>query len=492
LSKQFERAKGWRFIYGRAITQCGVPCNGLIDGHGAADKASRRSFLTAVAAMAPNVLFILADDLGYADLSCYGRKDYTTPHLDALAKEGVRLTDGYSNSPVCSATRVSILTGEYQYRYPLGLHEPLVWGASVTSDTPLERKKRFTPLPLDVRTLPRDFKKRGYSTHLVGKWHLGTLPHNGPRSYGYDTFFGFLGGATDYFQHRMYLDKEVESDGLVVDDQFVKREGYLTHLLGDEAEKIVGEKHKDPWMLSLHFNAPHWPWEAPDDRERSKDIDNLLALEGNIRKYGEIVKAMDDEIGRLVAKLKETGEFDNTIIVFTSDNGGERFSDNWPFIGVKTELLEGGLRVPLIVSWPRGLQIDGDTNQVMTSMDIYPTLLGLVDGRDEEYPGFDGANLSSVFRGGAAIDRKLFWRYKSYDQEAVRDGRWKYLKIEDREYLFDLEFDERERTNEKNKHPQLFKKLKQEWADWNKNMLPYPVDLPSYHVKNRNDFAEKY
>lgn len=443
----------------------------------------------------PNILFILADDLGYADLSSYGRRDYETPHLDALAKRGIKLTHGYSNSPVCSATRVSLITGQYQYRYPLGLHEPVAEVApGLNANSPEERGKRFVPLPTDIKTLPGEFKKRGYSTHLVGKWHLGKLPDNGPRSYGYDTFFGFLGGAADYFSHRMHLAEPREQDGLVVNDEFVEREGYLTTLLGDETDKLIKErKDRDPWFLSLHFNAPHWPWEGPNDAEASKDLKSLFTSEGNIQKYGEIVKAMDDQIGRLVDTLKKTEQFDNTIIVFTSDNGGERFSDNWPFIGVKTELLEGGLRVPVILSWPRGFHATSgrESSQVLTSMDFFATLLGLVDDSGHEYEGTDGKNLSQVLTGKKAeVKRTLYWRYKAHEQKAVLDGDWKYLKIGQKEHLFNLTLDERERTDYKQKHPEIFKALKLDWERWNEQMLPYPEHSFSYNVKP--EFADRY
>lgn len=446
----------------------------------------------------PNVVFILADDLGYVDLSSYGRRDYETPHLDALANSGIKLTHGYSNSPVCSATRVSLITGQYQYRYPLGLHEPLSNASFDVEDkynSPDQRADRFTPLPTDIDTLPREFQKRGYSTHLVGKWHLGRLPDNGPRSYGYDTFFGFLGGATDYFRHRMFLDEDRSTDGLIVNDELVEREGYLTNLLGEDTEKIIKD-HKEgekPFFISLHFNAPHWPWEGPNDEHLSKDLRSLLGLEGNIRKYGEIVKAMDDQVGKVVQTLKETGQFDNTIIVFTSDNGGERFGDTWPFLGYKTELLEGGLRVPLILSWPDGFQSGIESEQVLTSMDFYPTLLGAVDQSYEEYKDRDGVNLFKVFKKGEKhelVKRKLFWRYKANHQKAVLDGPWKYIKISDREALFNIEYDERERTDFKQKHPEIFERLKAEYDEWNSHQLDYPDWVKSIPLKPQ--FIDRY
>lgn len=433
----------------------------------------------------PNVLFILADDLGYADLSCYGRRGYETPYLDALAKKGVQLTHGYANSPVCSATRVSLLTGNYQYRYSTGLHEPLENDQFVGVDSPESRASRFIPLPLDIPMLPGLLKDRGYSTHLVGKWHLGTLPDHGPRSYGYDTFFGFLGGATDYFQHRMFLDRKVEKDGLVVNEEFVERQGYLTDVLGDETVKLLrenGSEQAKPFFISLHFNAPHWPWEGPEDEKVAEELKALNGTEGNIEVYGKMVRSMDYNIGRVVDTLEETGQLDNTLIIFTSDNGGERFSDSWPFVGVKTELFEGGLRVPLIMSWRNGLPSGIISEQVVSTMDFLPTVLGAADGEDSDSGlfNFDGKNLIGTLAGRRDVSqRKIFWRFKASDQAAVLDGPWKYLRIGGSEYLFNVARDERERNDYRELYPTIFESLREDYDEWNKTMLPYPSSVRS-------------
>jgi len=405
------------------------------------------------------------------------------------------MTHGYANSPVCSATRVSLITGNYQYRYSTGLHEPLENANFLGPDSPEERANRFEPLPLDTQTLPKLLKKRGYSTHLVGKWHLGKLPHNGPRQYGYDKFFGFLGGATDYFEHRMFLDKKLSDDGLVVDDEFVERQGYLTDLLGDDAVKLVEEQARtpDPFFLSLHFNAPHWPWEGPEDAKVAAELRKLNGTEGNIEIYGRMVRSMDANIGRVVDSLRNTGQLDNTLIVFTSDNGGERFSDSWPFVGVKTELFEGGLRVPLIISWPSVLPRGVDSEQVATTMDFLPTLIGAADGVSDQSTSssVDGENLIGVLRGQQAIyPRKLFWRFKASQQAAVLDGDWKYLRIAGKEYLFNVRRDGRERNDYRDLFPDIFSKLKKDYEDWNSTMLPYPANTKSgnplwFHIHDR-------
>src|SRR5579883_193797 len=303
----------------------------------------------------PNIVFILADDLGYADLSCYGRRDYSTPNIDKLASQGLRFTQAYANSSVCSATRTALITGRYQYRVPVGLEEPLT--------------DRHVGLPPDHPTLPSILRKAGYETTLIGKWHLGSLPDYGPLKSGYDHFWGFRGSSLDYFTHKDGVGAKADED-LWDGDTKVHQAGYLTNLLGERAIKVIRES-KQPYFLSLHFNAPHWPWEGPNDEAESRRIKSLNDYDGGtLATYARMVQAMDAEVGRV---MKAVGD-SNTIVVFTSDNGGERFSDTWPFTGKKADLLEGGLRIPAIFKWP-GRITPGTTDQVAISMDWLPTLL---------------------------------------------------------------------------------------------------------------------
>ncbi len=284
------------------------------------------SLFASMSAQPPNVIFIMADDLGYADLACYGRPEISTPNIDGLAKRGVRFLQAYANSAVCSATRAALITGRYQYRLPIGLEEPLN-GADVG-------------LPADQPTLPSLLKKAGYGTTLVGKWHLGQLPKFGPLQSGYDHFYGFRGGAVDYFTQAF------QKADLWDDDVQVHQMGYLTELLGSHAVDVVNgyAKSAQPFLMSLHFNAPHWPWEAPGDEAESKRLSSATGIEqmmdfdgGSQKTYAEMVVRMDDQVGRVLRTLDRLGLRDNTIVVFTSDNGGERFSDVWPFTGAGSE-----------------------------------------------------------------------------------------------------------------------------------------------------------
>ncbi|HME24764.1 MAG TPA: sulfatase-like hydrolase/transferase [Acetobacteraceae bacterium] len=411
--------------------------------------------------MKPNIVFIMADDLGYADLSCCGRRDFSTPNIDRIAERGVRFTQAYANSAVCSATRLALITGRYQHRLPLGLEEPLAGKTDVG-------------LPPEHPTLPSLLRQTGYATTLIGKWHLGVLPAFGPLQSGYEHFWGFRTGAIDYYSHRNSRGEHDLWDGDAANEQT----GYLTDLLGDRAVDTIDRhaRNERPFLLSLHFSAPHWPWEAPGDQAESERLQGtrLRHYDGGTQlTYARMVQAMDRQIGRVLGALGANGLAGNTIVVFTSDNGGERFSDTWPFTGVKTELLEGGLRVPALVCWPDRIPAGRSSDQVMITMDWLPTLLDAVGtAPDTDYPP-DGISLLPVLTGQRAPEpRKLFWRYKTNAQQAARDGDFKYLKIRDNTFLFNVVADPRERANLKQRHQDVFDRLVAEWAAWNAAMLP--------------------
>jgi arylsulfatase A-like enzyme len=415
--------------------------------------------------MSPNIVFIMADDLGYADLSCCGQRDFSTPNIDRIAERGARFTQAYANSAVCSATRLALITGRYQYRLPLGLEEPLAGKTDVG-------------LPPEHPTLPSLLRDAGYATSLIGKWHLGVLPRFGPLQSGYDEFWGFRTGALDYYSHRNARDEPDLWDG----DLAIEQSGYMTDLLGNRAVATV-ERHarsERPFLLSLHFNAPHWPWEAPGDHAEADRLrgTRLRHYDGGTQAtYGRMVQAMDRQVGRVLQALDMLGLAGNTIVVFTSDNGGERFSDTWPFTGIKTELLEGGLRVPALVCWPDRVPAGRASDQVMITMDWLPTLLEAAG--TAPHPDFppDGISLLPVLDGQRApAARRLFWRYKSNTQQAMRDGDLKYLKIRDNTFLFDVVADPRERANLKHRRQDVFDRLVTDWNAWNAGMLPEIAD----------------
>ena len=432
------------------------------------------------AASPPNILFILADDFGYADLSCYGRPDYSTPNIDRLAAEGIKFMQAYANSAVCTASRVAIITGRYQYRLPVGLEEPLAG--------------RNVGVPPGQPTLPSILRKAGYGTTLIGKWHLGPLPEYGPLQSGYDHFWGFRGGALDYFTHKAG-GANTNTDDLWDDDVKIHQTGYLTDLLAGQAIQSINAyvKERKPFLISLHFNAPHWPWEGPDDEAEAQKLANLGAFDsGTLKTYARMVGEMDVQVGRVLKALDAAGVARNTIVVFTSDNGGERFSDTWPFTGKKTELLEGGLRIPALVRWPGHIKPRSTTQQVAMGMDWLPTLAAAAGTMPDPEDPSDGLNLLPVLTGAAPpVPRRVYWRYRLNAQQAVRDGDMKYLKINDNTFLFNVVDDPLERANLKQRQPDVYQRLAQDYQEWEATMLPLDPAATTYGF-HPNQLADHY
>jgi arylsulfatase A-like enzyme len=410
--------------------------------------------------MRPNFIFILADDLGYADLGCYGGRVPCSPNLDRLAAQGLRYTDGYANSPVCSPTRFALATGRWQYRLRGGADEPIASRA---------RGSEVLGLPPEHPTLASLLREAGYATALVGKWHLGFPPRFGPLKSGYQEYFGPLAGGVDYFSH---------CDGAGVHDlyegeQEVERRGYLTDLLSERAAEFVRRQKDRPFLLSLHYTAPHWPWETRADEAESKRIGaSITHLDGgSVETYFTMVRQMDEGIGQVLAALEDTGAAQNTFVVFTSDNGGERFSDSWPLKGGKMDLLEGGIRVPYIARWPARLPAGKTTGQLAITMDWPATFLEAAGvSAHPDYP-LDGISLLRE-----TPLRELFWRMKFREQKAMRSGSWKYLSIEGNEFLFDLARDPRERADYKKRDPEIFLELKERYRQWEASVPPIPED----------------
>jgi arylsulfatase A-like enzyme len=415
----------------------------------------------------PNFVFILADDLGWADLGCYGGREPCSPALDRLAAEGLRFTDGYSNSPVCSPTRFALITGRFQYRLRAGNDEPIA---------SRHRGNAELGLPPSHPTLPSILRDAGYTTALAGKWHLGFLPHFGPLKSGYGEFFGPMSGGLDYFTHRDSAGNHDLFDG----EKESHVEGYLTDLISDRAVQFIERQRgrREPFLLSVHYTAPHWPWETRADETLARGLERISHTDGgSVATYLTMVRHMDEGIGRILAALAGTGAAESTLVVFTSDNGGERFSDTWPLVGKKMDLLEGGIRVPYIVRWPGRIWPGGVTSQLAITMDWVPTFFeaaGVAPHRD--FP-LDGMSLVPVLqRPEATVDRELFWRMKFRDQRAMRSGPWKYLSLEGDEFLFDLSRDQRERANLVRREPARLAAMRARYAAWEATVPALPAD----------------
>ncbi|MFV0643510.1 MAG: sulfatase [Sphingomonadaceae bacterium] len=417
----------------------------------------------------PNFLFIMADDLGYGDLSCYGRREYQTPVLDRLAAEGVRFTNAYANSAVCTATRVALITGRYQYRLDVGKEEPL--------------GIRDVGLPPSQPTMPSLLRNLGYHTSLVGKWHMGSLPKYGPLKSGYDEFYGIRQGGVDYFTHQIFGHEDLWEG-----ETLIEQEGYLTTLLADRAIRVLEERAKasKPWLMSLHVTAPHWPWEGPDDVAESDRLSQKEGFAeadydgGDMATYAKMVTYMDGQIGRVLDRLKELGMDQDTVVVFTSDNGGERFSFNWPYTGVKTELLEGGLRIPAIVRWPGLASPGSQSGQQIMSMDWLPTFVAAAGGVPDPRSPSDGVDIRNAIAGRHLPERPLFWKFKKHSQKAARLGKWKYLEIAGNSFLFDTDADPQERANLKDRFPEIFTDLRDAWLAWDQSMPGYDPASATY------------
>jgi arylsulfatase A-like enzyme len=434
----------------------------------------------------PNVVFILADDLGWADLSCYGSGAIRTPNLDRLAAEGVRFTHAYAGSSWCSPTRISLYTGRNPGRLPAGLEEPL------------RTRVDGNGIPPGHPTLPSLLAGAGYETAMFGKWHCGWLPWYSPLRIGFQTFFGNLDGALDYFEHIGTLGEPDLFEG----ETPVEMAGYYTWLISDRAVEHVRAERDRPFYLQLNYTAPHWPWEGPGDeaigsrirRDFEQGLTPLPLLHrdgGSLEKYAELVECMDEGVGRVLDALDDSGAAERTIVVFCSDNGGERWSKSWPLVGEKGDLFEGGIRVPFLLRWPEAVAGNQVSGEAHITMDWTATLLDAAGtGPDPGWP-LDGVSLLPWLVDGAPYpEHDLFWRISS--QGALRRGRFKYLRDRrDRavmgnwprrfgryDLLYDVTVDGREAADVSRHHPELLAELRAEWERIDAGLLPYPPGHP--------------
>jgi len=410
----------------------------------------------------PNIIYIMTDDMGYADLSCYGGNYYSTPNIDKLASQGIKFLNAYSGAPICTPTRVSFMTGRYPARTEVGLFEPL---RGNQRDSLIGLKPEQT----SVATL---VKNAGYETALIGKWHMGFLPPHNPNANGFTEFFGFHSGAVDYIRH---VNPRLTPD-LYHNATPVNREGYFTDIITQEAVQYVKKKHSKPFFLSLQFNAPHWPWQGPGDKPY-QDTMNWTAG-GSKAVFRAMMESLDSAVGVVLKAVDDAGLFQNTIIFFTNDNGGERYSDMGIYSGHKAQLLDGGIRVPAFIRWPGKIKPNSSTTQVAITMDWTATILAIAGAKPDPSFPLDGLNLLEICTGTKKVfDRTLYWRITQVgNQRAIRDGNWKYLKTEQGEFLFDLAADPSEKNDLKEKSPNVFQRLQSKYAEWEKTVLkPIPL-----------------
>jgi len=415
----------------------------------------------------PNLLVILADDLGWADLSSYGSPDIRTPNLDRLAASGVRFTQGYSASAVCSPNRVALYTGRYPARIPGGLPEPI--GAATPQNG----------IPTDHPTLASLVKGAGYDTAMFGKWHGGFLPWFGPLKSGWDEFVGNYSGGLDYFSKYSSGPRYDLFDG----EEELQDPRYYTDIITERSVEYIRRKHERPWLLNVNFTTPHWPWEGPGDKAVSDELTARLkggesgALfhtdGGNLEVYKAMVESLDDSVGQVLGALKKSGQLENTVVFFASDNGGERFSYQWPLTGNKVDLTEGGIRVPTILSWPGQIRSRQVSHEPVHTLDWHATFVELAGANEDPAYPTDGTSLVDyLLRGRTVPERDLFWRMRG--QRGLRRGDLKYVQQSDGvDRLHDLSVDPSEQANLAKKRPTDLASLRSAWESVNAELLPY-------------------
>ena len=417
----------------------------------------------------PNIVLIMADDLGYGDVGCYGCSDIRTPAIDGLAAEGVRFTTFYSNAPECTPTRTALLTGRYQHRVG-GLECALGIGNVGRYDDAIRlRRTNNLGLPVEETSIARMLKGAGYATAISGKWHLGYEPKYFPLKHGFDSWFGPLGGAVDYFHHSEYTGEPA----LYENDKSIEREGYLTDLITDEAVNFIQQqRQKEPFFLYVAYTAPHTPYQGPGDK-KPEPVPQDDYNKGSRETYAAMVERMDQGIGRILETLDDDGLAENTLLIFMSDNGANKTGDNSPFSGYKGNLFEGGIRVPCVVKWPGVLARGTVSDQACMTMDFSRSIIGAAGARPPAGRAFDGMDILRAAATNRPVQKRtLFWRARRAERtrKAVRDGSLKYIRLQDgddvKEYLFDLEHDPAEKNNLFNEQPENVLRLKTLLQNW--------------------------
>ena len=412
----------------------------------------------------PNVVLIMMDDLGYGDIGSYGGSDAKTPNLDRLARDGVRLTHAYANGAVCTPTRAALISGRYQQRVGL---EWVVGGT-------LQAK---SGLAATGTSLPALLKKNGYVTGLLGKWHLGGRPEFSPNAHGFDEFFGFLGGAHDYYRHDNGRDG---SPDLYENTRPIQTATtYLTDEITQRAARFIDRHAPQSFFLEVAYNAVHWPFQPPDlaASDARRDISGRQmpddAPPATRRDYLRMLERADEGIGTILAALERNRVAQNTLVIFTNDNGGEWLSRNAPLYHRKATLWEGGIRVPLILRWSGRLPKGKTSEQVAITMDLTASILAATGTALPTGYRPDGIDiLPGLARQAPTVERELFWRYvlPQRHQKAVRSGRWKLLVDGGLYLLFDLNEDPGERRDLAAQHPELVAKLKALLTDWERDV----------------------
>lgn len=402
---------------------------------------------------APNIVVILADDAGYADFGFQGSNEVLTPNIDAIADSGITYTDAYVTTPFCSPSRAGILTGRYPQRFG--------YEFNLTHAPPPGVDAEYMGLAVEEKTLGDYLQSAGYATIAVGKWHVGDAPQFQPNARGFDHFYGFLGGGSSYHP-------DLQRPGAMLrDGESVEAVEYLTDDLAREAVAYIEQYQDQPFLLYLAFNAVHTPMDVlQEDMQRFAHIEDEQR-----RRLAAMTWAMDREVGTVMAALEERGLLDDTLLVFTNDNGGDRIgiaADNAPLRGTKGTLLEGGVRVPFVMQWPGVIEAGTKYGATVSLMDIVPTAITVSGGAPPD--NLDGQSMLTAEGAPTGGHESLFWRYDVMG--AVRSGDWKLLRFPDRPpQLYDLSADNAESRNLATQNPEKVGELMQQLFEWEAGMI---------------------
>lgn len=418
----------------------------------------------------PNVVLIMTDDVGYGDFGSYGAPDVRTPHIDSLARDGVRFTDFYA-APTCTPTRAALMTGRYQQR--VRLEVPIRMAGTPGGDV---------GLTANGRSLPQLLKNNGYATGLVGKWHLGYRKEYQPNAHGFDYFFGFLSGFIDYYQHTAFDGKpDLYENGAPVEVN-----GYMTDLITQRSITFINNHAARPFFLEVAYNAAHWPFQVPDHPSvapgNGRFVQPTDEPTATRRDYVAILERADQGVGEILAALRKLGLERDTLVIFTNDNGGEWLSRNAPLFHRKETLWEGGIRVPLLMRWPGRIPARNVSGQVGITMDLTASILAATNTAVTAEVALEGRDLLPIVRGESPeVDRMLFFRIATprRQQRAVRHGSWKLMvdgaevpgvPVPPASLLFDLRADIGERNDVAKERPEIVRRLRQLLAEWEQDV----------------------
>lgn len=434
----------------------------------------------------PNIVLIFADDAGYGDFGFHGSKALQTPHLDELARQSIRFSQAYVTDPTCGPSRAGLLTGRYQQRF--GILENNVPGYMSKSSRLLGDDMG---LPLSEVTIADHLRDMGYRTGLLGKWHLGNADRYHPTRRGFDEFYGFRGGARSYFPYSGDAAPAPENRMERGFGHYAEHKGYLTDVLAQEAAEFIHRHRQKPFFLMVSFNAVHTPMEVLPE-----DLAQFPALAGNRRRAAALTLSLDRATGRILKALEETGLSDNTIIVFTNDNGGEtafNAANNHPLAGHKATHLEGGIRVPMLMRWPNRYAGGTTFDHPVSTLDLMPTFLDAAGRKTAPEPVWDGVSLLPFLDGiePGRPHRQLYW--KKNTRAAVRFGDWKLLRHADRPpELFDLGHDPSEQNDLAAKNPETVRQLFQLLFEWEMTLERPLWMLRSEYDKLDLDWMDDY